>query len=252
MNPVNQDTVSFYIIEKIGPLFYDKKKSKISKLSLNSILKRKNPYLFKAKGCQRASDFIKNVIDATLSSGEETVFGNFLESLAIFVAGQAYGGRKSTATGIDLEFETHDTKYLVSIKSGPDWGNSSQQERLKVHFAKAQRIFRTSGGADGKHLRCIEGCCYGPQNVEKDGHTKLCGQAFWSLVSGGSETLYQDIIVPLGHSARRNNADLDALIDAKMNTLTHEFVERFCLPDGTIDWDRLVAFNSGRTARAAD
>jgi hypothetical protein len=101
--------------------------------------KKKNPYLFKAKGLTSASDLIKSIMDATVSSGEETVFGNFMEKIAIFTCSQAFGGRKSSAVGIDLEFETESTKYLISIKSGPNWGNSSQKRKCKTTSLKPKK-----------------------------------------------------------------------------------------------------------------
>ena len=34
--------------------------------------------------------------------------------------------------------------------------------------------------------------------------------------------------------------------DATVNRFTLEFIQDFCLPDGAIDWDKLVQFNSGK------
>lgn len=50
---------------------------------LDDIIKRKNPYLFKAKDSPGAHDFITAVLDATVSSDEESTFGNFMERVAI-------------------------------------------------------------------------------------------------------------------------------------------------------------------------
>ena len=120
-----------------------RKLQSLKKLKLEKILKRKNPYLFKAKNVA-PQDLTKGILDAHLSSQEETVFGEFLEGLAIFVCNEVWGGRKSSAEGIDLEFERDKKLYIVSVKSGPNWGNSSQIQRMKDNFRKAQRILRTS------------------------------------------------------------------------------------------------------------
>ena len=109
--------ISDFIESCIDEEFHQKKQEKIRAIKLSDITKRKNPYLFKAKGLTSASDLIKSIMDATVSSGEETVFGNFMEKIAIFTCSQAFGGRKSSAVGIDLEFETESTKYLISIKN---------------------------------------------------------------------------------------------------------------------------------------
>ena len=242
--------VADFIHAHVGPEFHDKKLAKLKALSLEDILKRKNPYLFRAKNAVNANDFIKAVLDATVSSGEETVFGNFLERVAIFVCAQTFGGRKSGIKGIDMEFEEGKTKYLVSIKSGPNWGNAAQIRQLVTNFNQAKKTLATSGGGKNLHIVCIEACCYGSdKNPEKGTHRKLCGQEFWSLISNGSETLYQELIVPIGHQAKKHNDAIEQLYGAKLALFTRDFVESFC-PGGLIDWSLLLAYNSGRKAAA--
>lgn len=90
MQPIELIKVHAFIEERIGPEFHDKKLAKLKSLTLDAILKRKNPYLFRAKGAITANDLIESVLDATASSGEETIFGNFLERVAIFVCGQRF------------------------------------------------------------------------------------------------------------------------------------------------------------------
>ena len=89
--------------------FHNNKLKTLSDINLKNILKKKNPYLFKAKNITLASDFITEILDAFLSSSEEKLFGDFLEELAIFISASTCGGRKSSATGIDLEFDKNDT-----------------------------------------------------------------------------------------------------------------------------------------------
>lgn len=244
--PLNPSDVVEYIKTNIGPQFHAKKIKKLKKLSLDDIIKRKNPYLYKAKGSNSAHDFIKSVLEATISSGEETTFGNFLEKLAIFVCGKVYGGRKSGIKGVDLEFEDGDKKYLIGIKSGPNWGNSGQIDHLKKKFNDAKRTLATSGGAVGMNIVCVEACCYGKENIDNGTHLKMCGQLFWELISGGNETLYRDIIEPLGHQAKERNDEIKLLYNQKLNLFTAAFVERFC-DDGIINWNKLIMFNSGKS-----
>ena len=79
---------------------------------MKAVLKHKNPYLFKVKNITTAGDFIKTVLDAHLSSQEETLFGSFLEGLAIYICNYVYRGSKSSAEGIDLELEKDGQRYL--------------------------------------------------------------------------------------------------------------------------------------------
>ena len=247
MRPIDLPLVKAFIEERIGPDFHQKKLVKLKKLTLDTILKRKNPYLFKAKGAVTANDLIEAVLDATVSSGEETIFGNFLEKIAIFVCKEVYGGKKSSTKGLDLEFQKDGRYYIVSIKSGPNWGNSSQIEKMQSNFSKAKKTLRTSDGIGKAEVVAIEGCCYGKGNTpEKGDYQKLCGQRFWKLMSGRDE-LYRELIEPLGASAIERNAVLVELRAQKLNLYTKEFLDKFC-DNGLINWDKLICYNSGAKA----
>lgn len=243
---VASEIVATYIRENVDEEFHLKKQRKIESLQLKDITKRKNPYLFKAKGMDNAGDLIRSIMDATVSSGEETVFGNFMEKVAIHTCEHAFQGRKSSATGIDLEFENENRKYLISIKSGPNWGNSSQRNKMLDHFSKTRKTLKTSGGLKSQPIVFVEGCCYGcDPKPQKGTHIRLCGQDFWRFVSDGNEKLYQDIIEPFGHEAKTRSETLLGMMERKLNLFTAEFVREYCDPDGRINWDRLLEHNSG-------
>ena len=138
MRPITQQEITDYVEANIQ-FFHQRRLENLQKLKLMDVVKKKNPYLFKAKNINTASEFVKTILDARLSSQEETIFGGFLERLAIFICSRVYNGQKSSAEGIDLEFEKDSIRYIVSIKSGPNWGNSSQVARLKDNFTKAKK-----------------------------------------------------------------------------------------------------------------
>ena len=85
--------------------FHETRLARLEELKLNKILKRKNPYLFKAKNILTAEALVRVLLDAHLSSQEETLFGDFLEGLGIYINARTFGGKKSSAEGIDLEFD---------------------------------------------------------------------------------------------------------------------------------------------------
>jgi hypothetical protein len=238
MSSPTRERLAAFIEEKI-PEFHEKRLEKLVSLKFESVLARKNPYLFKAKYVESAGVLVKQVLDAHLSSQEETIFGDFLESLAIYVCAESYGGRKSAAEGIDLDFERDDKRYIVSIKSGPSWGNSSQIEKMRDYFRRARKIVGT-----GQHLIAVNGCCYGRDNKpDKGDYQKLCGQRFWELVSG-DELMYQEIVKPLGHKAKEQNQEFSREYCKVENRLTAQFIKNYCRNDGAIDWESIVAFNS--------
>ena len=232
-------------IEKNIPSFHQKRLESLAGLKLEKVLARKNPYLFKAKYIESAGDLVKQLLDAHLSSQEETVFGDFLEVLAVYVCQQTYGGRKSATEGIDLEFDRDGVRYIVSIKSGPHWGNSSQIKKMRDYFRQARKII-----GNKQHLIAVNGCCYGrDKSPEKGDYQKLCGQAFWELISG-NDAMYQDIVESLGHRAKERNEVFGKEYSKVANRFTVEFIRDYCTEDGAIDWQIIVAFNSAKARPA--
>ena len=85
MEELNLNDVKQFVNKNIC-LFHNNKLKVLEKLKLRNILLKKNPYLFRAKNITVASDLIKNILDAFLSSSEEKIFGDFLEELAVFIS----------------------------------------------------------------------------------------------------------------------------------------------------------------------
>jgi hypothetical protein len=243
MDIIRTQEVRQYVEHNIGS-FHMGRLDSLRKLKLTNILLRKNPYLFKARNILLAQDLVRILLDAHLSSQEETIFGNFLEGLAIFVNQKVYDGWKSSTQGIDLEFNKDNIRYIVAIKSGPNWGNSSQIRKMREDFRKANQTIRTSNSK--LHVVAVNGCCYG-RNTKPDrgDYYKYCGQKFWEFISGNSD-LYLKIIKPLGYSAREKNEEFQKEYAQIINRFTIEFSEKFVV-DGRINWDALVKFNSAES-----
>lgn len=230
-----------FVAVNIGE-FHQARLDSLKTLKLKTVLKRKNPYLFRAKNITLAQSLVQQLLDAHLSSQEEGLFGNFMEKVAIQVCAQTYGGYKSARPSIDLEFERDGVHYLVSIKSGPNWGNADQVHKMRDNFAAARQDILNVNPAST--VTAINGCCYGQdKNPDKGDYQKLCGQRFWAFISG-TDDLYLRLIEPLGHQARQKNHAFAQAYARLVNQFTAEFVQEFCTPAGDIDWPKLVRFNS--------
>lgn len=241
MKPLNLQLVNAYVNDNVDD-FHRRKLNSLERLTLAQLLK-KNPYLFKAKNITSAGELIDGLLDAFLSSSEEKLFGDFLEGLAVFVAEQTCDGRKSVAQGIDLEFVKRQTLYIVSIKSGPNWGNSSQHRRLAQDLRDA--VTRVRQQRTPFNVQPVLGICYGRTRTiyTPDGYLKVVGQNFWYLISDNQD-LYTDIIEPIGYRAKEHNEKFEADKAALQNKLTGEFISNFCDQSGAIDWTRVVEANS--------
>lgn len=247
MEILNLQDVVKYVEDNIG-IFHLKRIASLNDLKLSDVLKKKNPYLFKAKYILTVEEIIKSITDAHISSSEETIFGDWLEGLAIFINNKVYNGQKSGIPGIDLEFLKDNIRYIVNIKSGPKWHNKSQRDKMLNEFSDAKKTFATSGSK--VQVVAVNGCCYGRDNnphkfpAKGTDYLKLCGQRFWEFISGDPE-LFTKIIEPLGHLARERNDDFLQSYAQMINKFTLQFGEAFCTKNGSINWDKLVRFNSG-------
>lgn len=244
MRPLDMDAVRQYVNDNIGG-FHDGLIGKLEGLKFNDLLRRKNPYLFRAKNVLSSHELVEGFLNASLSSSEEERFGQFLEGLAIFVSEQTCDGRKSASPGVDLEFSDRGVQYLVSIKSGPNWGNNSQHERLAQNLNSAVRRIRQNDR--NANVRTVLGCCYGRhKTVDQTSHgwMRVVGQSFWHFISE-SEELYRDIVEPIGNQAEKRNQEFREARIGLVNKLASEVTSRFGDDRGLIDWRKLIEFNSG-------
>jgi len=115
-----------------------------------------------------------NVLQLATECANKNHSAAFPESLPEwFINKTVYNGNKSAAEGIDLEFDADGVKYIVSIKSGPNWGNSSQIKKMKDNFNKAKRILRTSHST--MNIIAVNGCCYGKNTKPDKGEYQKLG-----------------------------------------------------------------------------
>jgi len=245
MKKLNYKKIDAFIVSDVIRPFYELRFEKLKAVSLKFVAKRKNPYLFKAKNIDTAGDLTKSLLDAFLSSQEETIFGELMESLAINVCHQVFGGEKAeqiTYRSIDLIFERDKKIYIVGIKSGPNWGNADQINAMKRNFLIAKKFIRAADRKK-KEIIAVNGCIYGRDNQPNKGaYHKLCGQSFWELVSGDGE-LYKKIIQPLDKEAKKRDQVFKDLYAEKVNEMTKDIVESFYTKN-RLDWDKIIEYVS--------
>ena len=249
MKKLNYKKLNAFIASDVIKPFYDIRLIRLKSAKLSDISKRKNPYLFKAKNIETAGDFAKSILDAFLSSQEETIFGDLMENLAIHVCHEVFHGKKAEEgiyRSVDLIFERDKKTYVVGIKSGPNWGNADQVNTMRKNLRNAKKLFKAAGE---KEIISVNGCMYGrdnsPHKVNKNpdlSYYKICGQAFWELISGDDQ-LYKKLIQPLDKEAKKRDEVFKELYVKKINEMTKDVVDRFYTKDN-LDWDKIIDYVS--------
>lgn len=228
------------LIEDCLTEFYQKRFKHIQDLDLKKILRRKNPYLFRAIGTEQASEIVKSILEAYMSSSDETIFGNvYFETIAQSLPGVM----TSDGEGADFKMEDATAIRDYSLKSGPNPFNASQREKqntqflaMKARLAKIRKQFdpvlaysygRRIKPADKKHI-----------------YRETAGKAFWEEITGDPD-FYLKLIRLMGNIPQRRKAEYRQAWDAAVNRLEAEFLKDFCFKDGRIDWEKLTTFVSG-------
>lgn len=98
MKKLNLKNVTEYVETNISK-FHKQRLDSLNTLKLTIVLKKKNPYLFKAKNVLTSQEIVEGIVNAHISSNEETIFGDFLEGLAIFICEKVYSGKKVISSG---------------------------------------------------------------------------------------------------------------------------------------------------------
>ena len=233
MKELDYEQLNRFIASDVIKPFYETRFNRLEPANVTAIFKAKNPYLFKAKNTETAGDLAKNILDAYLSSQEETIFGRLMEELAIHICSKVFDGKKAEEgkyKSIDLIFDRDGKTYIVSIKSGPNWGNADQVGAMISNLGKAKKLIKEETG--NSKLVSVNGCMYGRDNQRKIhkvsllSYHKICGQAFWELISGDNE-LYKKIIQPLDAEVKKRSGEFKELYTKKINEMTKEIVELF-------------------------
>lgn len=220
--------------------FYTALTNTLDKISIDKILKRKNPYLYRAKGISSAGQIVSGILSAYVSSSEETLFGNcFFEPIAVVVS----GGQKAVTEGVDITVDKDNVIYSIAVKSGTSVFNADSRKRQEQNFQSAQKRAQQAR----KAFLPVVGYGYGKKQIKKGKekfYQELAGKDFWEWLSGDPD-FYTKIITYMGTRPDEYAKEFDEAYSKAENRLIREFTIKYCKEDGSIDWDALIKFNSG-------
>ena len=193
-------------IERCLEKFYASRLAGLQSLSLKKVLQKKNPYLYRALGIEKASEIVEQIMAAFVTSSDETIFGNvFFEPIAKLAA----AGHVAPSEGVDFALETPDRYLAVAVKSGPNWGNADQHKRQSTNFdALRKRLYKLN-----KRFDPLVGQAYGQQCSEPTDNSRFrrrSGQAYWQEITGDPDfylkliRLMKDVPQRIARSSERN------------------------------------------------
>lgn len=243
IEPLNSSYDETAVVEAIGHSltdFYTSLTEKLDKINVDKILKKKNPYLYRAKGICSAGQIVSGILAAFVSSSEETVFGNtFFEPLAMVVS----GGQKAVTEGVDITVDKDNTIYSIAVKSGTSVFNADSRKRQEQNFQSAQRRAQQAR----KAFLPVVGYGYGRKKVKIENekfYKELAGKDFWQWLTGDPD-FYTKIIGFMGTKPDEYAKEFEEAYVRAENRMIRQFTVKYSKEDGSIDWDALIRFNSG-------
>jgi hypothetical protein len=223
--------------------FYRRRIEKINTLSLRETLARKNPYLYKAIGIENASDIVTEILTAYMSSSDEGIFGDALfEPLAEAIG----GGHVAETEGVDVIVEEDNVYHAYAVKSGTSVFNADSRKKQAENFA----TLRSRVAKRKKAFDAVVGYGYGKKDtpINKQGFREVAGQVFWEELTGDPD-FYLKIIDAMGNKPQEHEAQYQVALKNAVERFTDEFKKEFCLEDGSIDWEKIVKYNSGKVCK---
>lgn len=244
---VIDDTLLEAKIDELLDVFYDKRSVALGNLKLINTLKRKNPYLYRAIGVADASEIVDEILRAHISSSDETLFGNeFFEPFAKWVAKHAYPDEMvdtSHGEGIDISITSNTSVIAIAVKSGINVFNAASKRKQGENFSSLRKRLHKLA----LHFDPLVGYCYGRKKQSsrsKCDFREMAGQEFWELLTKEKD-FYLRIVRLIGEKPVQHRSAFQLAFDQTKNRLTRDFLLEFSDDAGAIDWEKLVAFNSG-------
>lgn len=220
--------------------FYSSLTENLNQINLGKILKKKNPYLYRAKGISNATQVVDNILSAYVSSSEETIFGNtFFEPIAIIVS----GGQKAVTEGVDITVDKDNTIYSIAVKSGTSVFNADSRKCQEQNFQSAQRRAQQAHRA----FMPVVGYGYGKKKISPRNekfYKELAGKDFWEWLTGDA-AFYTKIIEYMGQKPDEFAAAFEEAYNHAQNRMVRDFTLNYCNDDGSINWAKLIEYNSG-------
>ena len=164
--------------------------------------------------------------------GERT--DNFLRELIRGVS----SADDSATERIDFKLQLGDTLYMIVLSTAVAQDPKTSARMLRRFQQSRKTHPRSSRGFD---IVFVEGCCFGTgENKEQMGHSRLCGDTFWSLISHIPD-LYSQVVEPIGHKLSNLNTMFRDEYMQVVNIHTSGVCRNYVTNDGGFGWDKLSA-----------
>jgi hypothetical protein len=180
---MEQNIVNSIVLESLKGLERIKRKE----ISFPKLLSKCNPYEL-VVNCQTVESLVDFIMGSHKQTSSQTIWGNYLESIAVKVCEKNLNGIKSKEECTDIEWFCDGVKHFRGWKSSPKWCNADQKRVVNL---KETELKNTEDFGSYKVLTS-----YGKttKRITTNSFVQLSGQEAWEEISNDNE-LYNKIMV---------------------------------------------------------
>lgn len=212
----------------------------LQNVAARKLLKNKNPFLFAATGVESVGALAYRLLDAFLSSSEETIMGNaFFEP----IARAACQGTKSSAAGVDIDVVVNGVHRAIAVKSGTKVFNSSSKKKQDDCF---RAVLQRHMGS-GVPVECIVGYAYGCTRFrpsKKFVFAQMAGRVFWSYMTG-DDAFHYFLFDRIRSGHEQYASQYERAKEETLARLTDEIRLELGTEGGSVNWEAFIRMNSG-------
>jgi hypothetical protein len=207
-------------------------------ISFPKLLSKCNPYEL-AVNCKTVEGLIDFIMCSHKQTSSQTIWGNYLESIALKVCEKNLRGFKSKEECTDFEWNLDEKKHYRGWKSSPNWCNADQKRA--VNTKKNNMIMNEDFGS----FKVLTSYGKTAKRRKNEGFIQLSGQDAWEEISGDKE-LYDKVMIGVQLNNKIIRQFLENIYISDMDKSIKWFIQNFTNEDKTINFIKVNNYVSSR------
>jgi hypothetical protein len=207
-------------------------------ISFPKLLSKCNPYELSVN-CKTVENVVDFIMGSHKQTSSQTIWGNYLESIAVKICEKNLNGFKSKEECTDLEWNVDEKKHYRGWKSSPKWCNADQKRAVNT---KENSL---SMNKDFGSFKVLTSYGKTANRRKNNGFVQLSGQDAWQEISGDKE-LYNKVMIGVQLNDKIIRQFLENIYISDMDKSIKWFIQNFTNKDKTINFIKVNNYVSSR------
>jgi hypothetical protein len=231
---MEQNIINDIVLKSLKGLETIKRK----KISFPKLLAKSNPYEL-AVSCDTIECLVEFVLASHKQTSSKTIWGNYLETIALNISKLTINGYKSKEECTDIEWIFDGIKHYRGWKSSPKWCNADQKRTANL---KVNELIDTEDFGSFKILTS-----YGKTTEKKvsNGFIQLSGQDAWNEIGLDNE-IYNKVMSSIMDNSKIIGLFLENIYISDKDRIITWMKDNFLNNDNTINFIKINKYVSSR------